>query len=146
MLSKVNKKRKKVKAELNEEHSKKKVLKDEHEELKKSNTQLVRYAELERVNSDLEASQNDLEACHDDLESTCQRLANSNDRFAAQERYLTTQLRQQQWSIAELRQQIPTSTQHYIRPTHPRSSSLTTSLRISRLNNTRIRFVRSCGF
>jgi hypothetical protein len=31
--TKVNKKRKKVKAELNEELSKKKVLKDEHEEL-----------------------------------------------------------------------------------------------------------------
>jgi hypothetical protein len=36
MLSKVNKKWKKVKSELKEERSKKKVLKDEHEELKKS--------------------------------------------------------------------------------------------------------------
>jgi predicted nuclease with TOPRIM domain len=57
MLSKVNKKRKKVKAKLNEEPSKKKVLKDEHEELnEKHYTLLTRYAELERVNSDLARS------------------------------------------------------------------------------------------
>jgi predicted nucleic acid-binding Zn-ribbon protein len=106
-----------VKAELNEERSKK-VLKDEHAELKKKHyTLLTRYAELVRVNSDLEASGNDLEVDHDDLESTCQPLANANKRFAAQERHLTTQLRQQQRSIAELRQQIPPSTQHFICPT-----------------------------
>jgi predicted nuclease with TOPRIM domain len=75
MLSKVNKKRRKVKVELNEERSKKKVLKDEHEELKEKHyTLLTRYAELERVNSDLEASRNDLEADHDDLESVWQML------------------------------------------------------------------------
>jgi predicted nuclease with TOPRIM domain len=70
---------KKVKAELNEERSKKKVLKDEHKELKKKHyTLLTRYVELEeRVNSDLEASLNDLEADHDNLKSTCQRLANA---------------------------------------------------------------------
>ena len=63
MLSKVKKKRKKVKAELNEERSKR-VLKDEHEELKKKHYTInkVRGA---RKNSDLEASRNDLEADHD---------------------------------------------------------------------------------
>jgi chromosome segregation ATPase len=87
MLSKVTKKRKQVKAEWNEERSKKKVLKDEHEELKEKHyTLLTRYAELERVNSDLEASRNDLEADHDDLESTCQRLANANKGFTAQDK------------------------------------------------------------